>query len=92
MDPGDLLAELLAGPGRRQRELAQVELDVEVRVVDPVGTTEPQRHLDQALPKRRCEVQPGLEDGPDGVEVPDAAGSGARVEEDQAADVPHRGG
>jgi hypothetical protein len=35
VDAGDLLAELLVGPGCRDRELAEVELDVEVRVVDP---------------------------------------------------------
>ena len=69
-----------------------MELDVEVRVVDPVGTAEPQRHLDQPLPQRRCEVQPGLEDRPDGLEVPPASRARCRVEHDQAADVTHRGG
>jgi hypothetical protein len=50
VDAGDLLAELLAGARRGKRKLPEVELDVEVRVVHPVGTAEPQRHLDQALP------------------------------------------
>ena len=57
-DPRDLLGELLVGPGRRQGELADVEVEVEVAVVDPVGVVEPERHLGEAPAHRRQQRQP----------------------------------
>ena len=62
MDAGDLLAELRLVAGTGQADLAEVELDVEVRVVDPVGPAETERHHDEALPQWSRQVQPRLED------------------------------
>ena len=80
---------LVAGPG--QADLAQVELDVEVRVVDPVRPSETERHHDQALPQWRGQVQPRLEDLAQPVEgqssPPGAVGG---IEQDQTAHVPDR--
>src|SRR5680860_1770806 len=61
VDSGNLLAELRKTPGRRQGQLAQVELDVEVRVVDPVRPTQAQRDRDETLTEWLGEVQTRLE-------------------------------
>ena len=43
-DPRHLLGDLLVGRRRRDRQLAHVVLEVEVRIVDPVRVVEPERH------------------------------------------------
>ena len=50
---GRLLGQLPVVAGRGQRELADVELDVEVGVLDPVRLVEPERHGDQPAAERR---------------------------------------
>jgi len=88
VDPRHLLAELLTAPRGRQGQLAQVELDVEVRVVGPVRAAEAERNLDEPLAHHRHQVQPLLVDRPDGVEPP-PLGGGGQVDDHQAADVAH---
>jgi hypothetical protein len=39
--------------GVRQRQLANVEVQVEIGILDPVGVIEPERDLDDAPAKRR---------------------------------------
>jgi len=39
-----------------------VELDIEVRVLDPVRMVKPERHGDQPTAKERDQGQPGLND------------------------------
>ena len=54
----DQLGELLVRAGGRHRNVSHVEVEVEVRVLDPVRVVEPERHLDDAAAERRQEVQP----------------------------------
>ena len=51
-DAGDLLGELVAAAGRRQAHVADVEVEVEVRVHHPVRVVEAHRHLDDAAAHR----------------------------------------
>ena len=57
-DPRHLLGQLLVRRRRRQRQLAHVVLQVEVRVVDPVRIVEPERDLLEPPAKRRKQRQP----------------------------------
>ena len=50
-DVADELAELLQAARRRKGGAAKVEVDVEGRVVDPVGVAEAERDLDEAPPE-----------------------------------------
>ena len=49
-DPRHLLGELVGRPGRRQTEMPNVVVEIEVRVVDPVGMIELHRHGHEAPP------------------------------------------
>ena len=70
-----------------ERQLADVELDVEVRIFDPVGLIEPQRHLGEAAAKRRDQMQPGLHQLGQPVEGQRLAAL-RRVEDAHTADMP----
>ena len=56
-DSRDLLADLGVRRGLGQRELAHVVLEVEVRIVDPVGVVEVERDAAQAPAERRQQRQ-----------------------------------
>ena len=56
-DPPDLGRELPVVAGRGERDVADVEVDVEVRVLDPVRLIESERHLDEPPTGGRHEVQ-----------------------------------
>ena len=56
-DPRRQVAQLLVGAGRRQRGLAHVVLEVEVRVVDPDRPALVERHGAQLLAEARHQVQ-----------------------------------
>ena len=86
-EPRDLLGQHPLVAGRGQRELADVEVEVEVRVVDPVGVVDPERHLGQAPAKRRQQVQPRGDQLGDRLERQLAAGRGGLVVDRQGADV-----
>ena len=51
-DSRDLLGQLLVAPRRGQRELTDVEVEVELGVVDPVRIIEPERHLGEPPAER----------------------------------------
>ncbi len=51
MQSCDLNAELAPVAGLRQRDMTDMKFDVEIRIVDPVGTIEIQRHLFEFLAK-----------------------------------------
>jgi hypothetical protein len=53
VDPGHLFGQLGVGSGRSQGDLADVELEVEVRIVDPVAVVEVERDLGQPPAKWR---------------------------------------
>jgi hypothetical protein len=55
---GGLLGELPVAAGGGQGKLPDVELDVEVRVLDPVRLVQAQRHVDQAAAEERDQWQP----------------------------------
>ena len=63
--PGDEAAderrELIVAPGRRDRRMTDVEVDVEVGVRDPVRMVQAQRDLRQPPAQRLEKVQPLLE-------------------------------
>ena len=56
-DARHLRGKLRVAPGRGERHLADVELDVEALVVDPVGVIEPERDLREAPAERRQQMQ-----------------------------------
>ena len=60
-DPSDLLGELVGGTGRREPDLTDVEVEVEVRVVHPVRMVEPERHLHHAAAQRSDMTDEGAE-------------------------------
>ena len=55
--PGDLDAQLPPVAGLGQGDVADVELEVEVRVLDPVRMVEVERHADQPLTEHPGLVQ-----------------------------------
>ena len=87
MQPADLLVQLGVGTRARQRDLADVVLDVEVRVVDPVGLVKAERHVQQLAPQHGHQRQPfGHHLGEPG--QGQRLGGAAGVEHAQPADVP----
>ena len=67
-DPGDDLGELVVTPGRRHAGVADVEVEVEVGILDPVGVVEAERHLAETAPQRLEEMEPALDLRPPGGE------------------------
>ncbi len=87
MQPADLLVQLGIGARARQRDLPDVVLDVEVRVVDPVGLVQAERHVEQLAPEYGHERQPfGHDLGEPGQR--ERLGGVAGVEQAQPANVP----
>jgi hypothetical protein len=86
-DPRDLLGGLLLGPAGRQRELTDVEVEVEVGIVQPVGVVEPERDLDQPPAQRRQQGQPLFHQAVDVLEGELPARRGRGVEDRQPGDV-----
>ncbi len=84
--PRHLVLELARVARGRKRKLADVKLDVEVGILDPVGEVEPERCLDQAAPERWNERQPGL-DQPGEALQRQRLRCRARVDDAHAADV-----
>jgi hypothetical protein len=89
-DAPDHGGELVVAPGRRDRRVADVEVQIEVRVLDPVRMVEPERHLDEAPAQRLEQMQAPLDlPAPRRVGVV-AGGVGAGVDR-QPADVSELG-
>jgi hypothetical protein len=53
VDARDQLGELLIVARGRHRDVSQVEVEIEVRVLDPERPVEIERHLDEAAPVRK---------------------------------------
>ncbi len=90
VDAADRLAELLGCARRRHRVVADVEVDVEVGILDPVRQVEAERNLDEAPAERRQLVDAfedqllhRLDTGP--------AGHAGRVVDVERGDVTERG-
>jgi hypothetical protein len=86
-DPRGLLGELLVVAGGGECELADVEVEVEVLVVNPVRVVEPERDLDEAPAERRQQRQPLGDQRLDVRAGEGAVRPGRRVEEREAPDV-----
>ena len=89
VQPRRLRAELAPVAGRRQREVAHVELEVEALVLDPPGVIEVERHPRELLPEAAREVQALLGVLQDALERDAAFGAGRWVVDAEARDV-HR--
>ncbi len=89
-DPRDGLGELAVRRRRRDGRLADVEVEVEVRVLDPVRVREPERHVHELPAERRQQVQPVGDEAADVLHAEVAAGRGGGVVDREAAHVPVR--
>ena len=87
VDARHLDAELAPVAGLRQRDVAHVELDVHLGVLDPVRPVEAHRHGDEAPPEDRRRVEPRLEELEDVLEPDLSAGSRGRVVDPEPGDV-----
>ena len=86
-DALDGARELAVVAGRRHGAVADVEVDVEVGILDPVRVVEAERYLHELARERRQQVEP-LADEPADVLVREvAAGRRRRVVDGEAADV-----
>ncbi len=84
--PRDGDRQLAAVGGLGQADVADVELEVEVLVLDPVGVVEVQRHAHEAAAEDRRACEAALEVGEDVLEADLAARRGRRVvDRDHAA-------
>ena len=79
VQPGDLDAQLAPVARLRQGDVADVELEVEVAVLDPVRVVELERHPHQPLAERPRDVQPLAVVLEDPLERDRSAGRGRRV-------------
>ena len=86
-DPRHLLGQLRVAAGRRQRQLADVVLEIEVRIVDPVRVVERERHFLQPPAEGWQQRQPLGDHVVDVGELEAAVGARARIEHSHAADV-----
>ncbi len=86
-DPRPLLGELAQVAGRGQRDLADVVVEVDVRLLDPERVVEAERDLDEAPAERREQVQALAQHRAQAADGDDAAGRGRGVVHGQAADV-----
>ena len=87
MQPRDLDAELAPVPGLGQRDVADVELDVELRVLDPIRVIEVERHPHQSLTKRPRAAQPLANEAQDVLEPYEPARRRRGIIDAHGADV-----
>ncbi len=87
MDTGDLDAQLAPVSGLRQRDVAYVELDVDPRVLDPVGAIGRDGHLDEPPAEDRRRVEPRLEETQHVLEAHATLGRRRRIVDGQTSDV-----
>jgi hypothetical protein len=86
VQPADLFGQLRVRAGARQGDLADVVLDVEVTVVDPVGLVQAERHIQQLAPEHGHQRQPlGHDLGEPGQSQ--RLGRGTGIEDAQPPDV-----
>ena len=70
-----------------QRDVAHMVLEVEIRIVCPVGLTEAEGHSDQFAAENGGEMQPGLHQGQDLLEPHLATARGTLVVNADATDM-----
>ena len=87
-DAGHDLGQAVVVARRRDRGLADVEVEIEVRVLDPVGQVEAERNLGQAPLEHGQQVKPLADQAADVLCGKVAAGGGGRVVHRQASDMP----
>jgi hypothetical protein len=87
VEPGRRDAELAPVAGLGERDVTDVELEVEVGVLHPVGMIETEGHLDDPLPKVRHPVQTALDVGEDLLERDLAPGGTGLVVDGQGGHV-----
>src|SRR5690606_318074 len=92
VQPRDLGGELTVVAGRRQRDLADVVVEVDLPVRRQVRVIQPERHRDQAAAQRRREVEPPAQQVHQVFPGDRAAGRVRRVEDRQPCDVREVGG
>ena len=85
-DALDLRRELPRASRGGKGDVSDVEVEIEVGVLDPVGLIEPERHLDESVTIRGNEVQPLADQRFEVVEV-QRFGRGGRIEQCEPADV-----
>src|SRR5688572_5973468 len=83
----DLDAELAPVAGLRQRDVSHVELDIEVRVLDPPRAVEHPRHGDEPAPEMRNVLDARREEPQDVLEADLAARGGGGVVDPEPGDV-----
>jgi hypothetical protein len=88
VDAGDLLGQLRVGPGRSQGNLAHVELEVEVGIVDPVAVVEVEGNRGEAPAEGRHQWEAFGDELLEARQGQLAAGRGRRIEDRQRPDVP----
>ena len=86
-DARALLGQLAQVARSGQRDLADVVVEVDVRLLDPERVVEAERDLDQAPAERRQQVQALAQHRAQAADGDDAAGRGRGVVHGQAADV-----
>ena len=59
------LCELTAVTGRRHGDVAEVEIEVEVGIFDPIRVIESERDFDQPPTERRHQMKSGLDERTD---------------------------
>jgi len=87
-DPRDLLGELRIAARLGERQLADVVVEVEVGVVDPVRVVEAERHLAHAPAQRRQEREPVADQRAHLLAAEAAARRRRGVEDRETRDVP----
>jgi hypothetical protein len=86
-DARHLLGKLPIVSGRREPDVPDVEVEIEVRVLDPVRVIEPERDLDEAAAVRRQQVHPLGDQALDVVQRGRGPGGAGGIEEGEPADV-----
>ena len=87
MQPRRLFTELLPIAGRRQRDVAHVELEIEIAILDPVRMIGFTRHFDELAPETLREVQPLFDIAEDVPEPNPSARRGRLIVQRQRCDV-----
>ena len=90
MQPADLGPQLAPVARPRQGQMADVELEVEVGVVDPVGPIEIERNPQQLVAQRRDQRQARLELRHDLLEARRTSGRTGRVVHAEHAEMVRR--
>ena len=87
MQARDLNAQLPPVTGMRQGDVAHMELDVEIRILEPVGVVQIARHIGQPLAEGACQMQAAFVVPQDFLERQHPAGNRRLVVDGDRADM-----